>query len=594
MCPVGYDRSFIPTFICQLITDREAHMTQTPDNAHMMSAPGEMFEIETLDIRGVPTKTWKAAPPTLLAVWELAAAHGQATYLVYEDERISFNEARDRVNALASGLAATFGVQQGDRIAIATRNYPEFVIAFWATISLGAVVVPLNAWWTGPELSYAIEHSGAKVVIADDERLERLKDHLKTSPRPALIAVRTASVPEHATAYEEVLRAGKGRELPRPNIAPDDDATILYTSGTTGKPKGAVGTHRNSTHFIWNGVYAQTVRAFAAAAAAASSGVAPPAPPTQTATLLTFPLFHVGGLQSHLLPYTLLGGKLVLMYKWDPDLAVDLILREDVNAFSGVPTTAFALLERARERGVSLPSLLGVSSGATLVPPELVRQIDTQFSHRVAPGNGYGLTETSGAMVYNAGETYVSRPNSVGQPIAPVNSVKIVSPAEGNEAPVGELGEIWLKGPTVVRGYYSDPAATEASFGDGWFRTGDLGRLDSEGYLYIVDRLKDVVIRGGENVYSAEVEAVLFAHPDITDAAIVGLPHPLLGEEVAAVVRIRDGSGLDAAKLTAYVKEQLAAFKVPSQWWLRADELPRNAAGKVLKRNLREDFPKQK
>ncbi|MEZ5248443.1 MAG: AMP-binding protein [Ilumatobacteraceae bacterium] len=307
------------------------------------------------------------------------------------------------------------------------------------------------------------------------------------------------------------------------------------------------------------------------------------------ATLLTLPLFHVGGLQSFLLPFTASGGKVVLMYKWDADQAVDLIDREQVTSLAGVPTTVFQLLEAAAAKGSELASLTGLSSGATLVPPELVRRIDEQSKSRVAPGNGYGLTETSGAAIANFGPAYVARPDSVGLPISPVIEVRIADD-QGSPLPAGEVGEIWLKGPTVIKGYFNLPEATAAAFTDGWFHTGDAGRLDDEGYLYVVDRLKDVVIRGGENIYAAEVEAALYEHPDVTEAAIIGIPHPRLGEEVGAVVRVREGSTLSADDVRAHVGERLAAFKVPSQVWISGDELPRNATGKVLKRQLRESL----
>ena len=297
-------------------------------------------------------------------------------------------------------------------------------------------------------------------------------------------------------------------------------------------------------------------------------------------------MFHVGGLQSALLVYAAIGGKIVLMYKWDAVEAVDIIEREDITAVAGVPTTMFQLLEVAHAQGRELPSLASVSSGATLVPPELVRRIDSQLASRAAPTNGYGLTETSGAAIANGGQAYIDRPDSVGTVISPVIEVKIVG-ADGTDLATGDVGEIWLKGPTVVRGYFNNPEATAAAFKDGWFATGDLGRLDDEGYLYVVDRLKDVIIRGGENIYAAEVEAALYEHPDITEAAIIGIPDERLGEEVGAVVRVRDGAGLNEDDIRTHVRERLASFKVPTRIWITNEELPRNAAGKVLKRELR-------
>ena len=329
------------------------------------------------------------------------------------------------------------------------------------------------------------------------------------------------------------------------------------------------------------------VRAAAAAGvpSAGADGGAPPPP----STLLTFPLFHVGGLQSHLIPYTAYGGKLVLMYRWDADRAVDLIEREAITNFSGVPHTALDLLDRAAARGVALEASRDSPPAPLSVPPELVRRVDRQFSSRVAPGNGYGLTETTGAMIVNMGADYVGRPDSVGKPLAPVVGVRVVGP-DGRDVAPGEVGEIWINGPTIVRGYHNNPDATAAAFTDGWFHTGDLGYLDEDGFTHVVDRLKDVVIRGGENVYAAEVEAALFEHPDVADAAVVGVPHPTLGEQVAAVVRSRPGRHLDAAAIQAHVAQRLAAFKVPSVVEVREAELPRTATGKVLKRQLREEL----
>jgi long-chain acyl-CoA synthetase len=533
-----------------------------------MAEADELFAIDVIDVRGVPTKVFRHAPPSLRAIWDASLAHGDATYLVYGDERLTFAEAHAQVRALAHRLRTWHDVRQGDRVAIATRNHPEWAIAFWATVGIGAVAVPLNAWWTGPELAYGLADSGAVVLVADDERLERIEPHLGRTAVRATIGVRTerGDVP-----WAEAV-AGEGPPLPEVAIDPEDDATIMYTSGTTGRPKGAVATHRNFGAFLMNALHR--------AAAGTSAGPAATAPPS---TLLTFPLFHVGGLQSFLLPFTASGGKVVLMYRWDAEEAVDLVEREQVTTVAGVPTTVFQLLEAAAAKGAAMSSLAGISSGATLVPPELVRQIDARD---LAPGNGYGLTETSGAAVANLGPAYVAKPDSVGLPVSPVMEVRIAG-VDGEPVAPGEVGEIWLKGPTVVRGYFNLPEETAGSFTDGWFHTGDLGRLDEEGFLFVVDRLKDVVIRGGENVYAAEVEAALYEHPAVTEAAVIGVPHERLGEEVGAVLRVRDGATVTEDDLRSWVAERLAAFKVPSRVWLTDEELPRNASGKVLKRELR-------
>lgn len=537
------------------------------------------FEVETIDVRGVPTKVFVNAPRSLREVWDASAAHGDATYLVYGDQRITFADAHRQVRSFARWLGEQ-GVGQGDRVAIAMRNYPEWAVAFWATQAVGAVAVPLNAWWSGPELAYGLTDSGALVLVVDDERAERLAPHLGDTEIRAAVLVRTERALPGGIPFADVV-AGEAPELPDVDIDPDDDAVIMYTSGTTGRPKGATQTHRNFASFLMQMGYRGAVAALDQPAAAT--------PARPMATLLTFPLFHVGGLPSFLLPYTASGGKIVLMYRWDAEEAVRLVDREQVTALAGVPMTVFQLLETAEAMGSDLASLGGISSGATLVPPELVRRIDRQTSSRAAPGNGYGLTETTGAAIGNFGARYVAKPESVGRPLSPVIDVRVAGP-DGEAVPDGEVGEIWLKGPTVVRGYYGLDDETARAFTDGWFHTGDLGRIDEDGDLHVVDRLKDVVIRGGENVYAAEVESALYEHPDVVDAAIIGIPHDRLGEEVGAVVRVRVGSTVTIAAVRDHVAERLAAFKVPAHVWLVETELPRNATGKILKRELRERY----
>ena len=551
----------------------------------MTTAPGGLFEIVEEHVRGVPTRVFTLAPPTLRSVWDASAAHGDRTYLVYDDDRYTYLDAHRIVAALADRMIGTYGVRPGDRVAIAMRNYPEWAFAFWATVAVGAVAVPLNAWWSAAELEYGLRDSGSVVVFADDERAARLESLPGDTSVRHVVLVRTDRELPGSERFDVAVAGaadGDATVLPAVDIHPDDDASIMYTSGTTGHPKGAVATHRNYTAHLMNSVYRTMMMA-------AASGAQAPSPPAQPATLLTLPLFHVGGLQSFLLPFTAAGGKVVLMYRWDAVEALDLIERESVSALAGVPLTVFQLLEAAAEQGRTLPSLSGLASGATIVPPELVRRIDRQLESRVAPANGYGLTETSGAAVTNSGSEYLDRPDSVGRPISPVMEIRVVG-LDGVDVATGDVGEIWLKGPTVVRGYFGNDAATAAAFTDGWFHTGDLGRLDADGSLYVVDRLKDVIIRGGENVYAAEVEGALYEHPDVVEAAIIGVPHDRLGEEVGVVLRLRPGSSTTVDDITAHVGSRLAAFKVPTRVWIRDQELPRNAAGKVLKRELRDSL----
>ena len=570
----------------------EAQETGATDDqaATPPTGPGDMFEVVDEVVDGVTLRVFKNTPRSMRDVWAGSAAHGDADYLVFEGRRLTYRQAHAAVASLSRRLVGDLGVARGDRVAIAARNLPEWVIAFWATTSAGAVVVPLNAWWTGTELAFGLSDSGSTVLVADRERLARMEGLLAGTPVRTVIALSEGgnaggTAPADAIPIEDLV-GDADATLPDVAIGPDDDCTIMYTSGTTGRPKGAVGTHRNATASVMNALYVAFGMA-ARAGGGAGAGEGPPRPP---ATLLTLPLFHVGGLHTVLFPYTAAGAKVALLRRWDAAAALDIIEDEQVSVMGGVPTTLFELLDEAKRQGRTIESLGSVGSGATLVPPELARRIDDQLGSRAAPGNAYGLTETSGVAMLNTGADYLARPESVGRPISPVVEVRLASP-DGEPVPHGEVGEILLRGPIIVRGYHGRPDATAEAIVDGWFRTGDAGRME-DGFLYVVDRLKDVIIRGGENVYAAEVEAALYEHPAVAEAAIVGLPHPRLGEEVAAVIRLHPtesgAAGATAESLRAWLAERLAAFKVPSVIEITTDPLPRNATGKVLKRTLRE------
>ncbi|MGD0592857.1 MAG: AMP-binding protein [Acidimicrobiales bacterium] len=553
--------------------------------------PGQMFEVVEADINGLPTRVWKNCPPTLRAILEQSQAFGEATFLVYEDERMSFAEHFAEVATFSRLLAERYGVQAGDRVAIVMRNYPEWVVAFWAAAALGAVIVPLNAWWTGPELAYGLADSGTKVAVVDAERLGRLLAHLGelgVSGLEHVIVVRpedsreSVQVPADVARYEAVMAEARGDEpqLPPADIDPEDNATIFYTSGTTGKPKGALGTQRN---ICTNLLSLAFISARGQVMAGAAPGESTPGA-TQNACLLSVPLFHATGCHSILVANTASGGKIVMMRRWNPERALELIERECVTIFGGVPTMAWQVLNSPDFATRDTSSVRTISYGGAPAPPELVRRIKQQFPSGNA-SNGYGLTETSSVTSMNSGDDYVRKPMSCGPPV-PVCDVRVVGP-DGVDLPPGEAGELWIKGPNVVKGYWNKPEATAASFSDGWLHTGDVARLDDEGFIFIVDRAKDMVIRGGENVYSAEVEAALFEHPAVADAAVIGVPHEVLGEEVGAVVVLRPDAEATADELRAHVAERIASFKVPTHIWFSSEPLPRNPAGKVLKRDLR-------
>ena len=558
----------------------------------LLTAPGAPFEMETLEVRGLPTRVWKNAPPTLRAVVEAGRAHGERIFLVHDDERVSFEAFYRAVSAFARELEKQ-GVVKGDRVAIVMRNLPEWPVAFYAAAALGAIVTPLNAWWTGPELEYGLNDSGTKILIADIERLERLAEHLHACPaieRVYVSRMSDDSADPRLTKLESIIGEPNrwadlpDQALPAAEIGPDDDATIFYTSGTTGKPKGALATQRNiNSNIMASGC--------AAARSFLRRGEQPPAPDPdapQRASLLSVPFFHATGCFAILNPSLVGGAKLAMMRRWDPVRAFELIEREKITSAGGVPTIAWQLIEHPLRENYDLSSLESVAYGGAPSAPELVRKIKETFP-RGAPGNGWGMTETSATATSHGAEDYEHRPDSCG-PAVPVTDLKIMTVEGDRELAVGEVGELWCRGPQVVKGYWNKPEATAQTFQDGWVKTGDLARLDEEGFCFIIDRAKDMLIRGGENIYCIEVENVLYDHPAVMDAALVGIPHKTLGEEPGAVVTLKPGAEASQDDLRSFVAERLAAFKVPVKVIFWHETLPRNANGKIVKSELRKLF----
>jgi acyl-CoA synthetase (AMP-forming)/AMP-acid ligase II len=551
----------------------------------LLTAPGSRLEMAEAVIRGNPTRVWKNAPPSLAHLARHSRSHGERLFNVYEDERIGFEPSFRATAALAAALAR-LGVGKGDRVAIAMANLPEWPAAFFAIVALGAIAVPLNAWWTGAELEFGLSDSGAKVLICDEPRWRRIEPHRVDLPGLEHVLVsRAASGTTGAGRLEDLIGPPPSwnglpdADLPDVAIAPDDEATILYTSGTTGRPKGALGTHRNLLTNILSVGYSN-------ARAALRRGEAPPEPQAKIA-LIVIPLFHCTALSAMLMGTMVAGHTIVFMRKWDPLEAMAIIERERVQLTGGVPTIAWQILEHPERHRFDLSSLETVSYGGAPAAPELVKKIWEEFG--ALPGNGWGMTETTATVTSHVGEDYLNRPDSAGPPV-PVADLKIMSPDGTRELPTGEVGELWAKGPQVVQGYWNNPEATAAAFVDGWVRTGDLARLDEEGFVYVVDRAKDMVIRGGENIYSIEVENVLFDHPAVMDAALIGLPHRTLGEEPAAVVHLAPGAIATEEELKAWVRERLAVFKTPVRIAFLPQPLPRNANGKILKQELKALF----
>ncbi|MDJ0866384.1 MAG: AMP-binding protein [Myxococcota bacterium] len=543
-----------------------------------LTGPGGRFEIVEREVRGRPTRVFANAPPSLRALFDVSRGRGDDVFLVYEDERWSFARVMEHTDAVAALLVERYGVAPGDRVAIAMRNYPEWITSFAAITSIGAIAVSLNAWWTADELEYGLRDSGSRVLVGDAERVERVAPRLAELGTRAVVVRAEAAPPAGVDRLEQVLPLGAA--MPAVEIDPDQDATILYTSGTTGHPKGAVSTHRA----VLSALLAFGCRAGVTAAMNPGEREKHPFP---VSFILVVPLFHVTGCVAVMLSAFAAGNKLVMMYKWNPERALELIEREQITNFVGVPTMSWDLLESPDFASRDTSSLLAVGGGGAPAPPELVRRVDRSFKSG-RPGIGYGMTETNAYGPQNSGDDYLRKPTSAGR-VVPVVELRVTG-QDDRPLPVGEVGEIWFRGPNLIRGYWNKPEATAETIVDGWLRSGDIGRLDEEGFVYVEDRAKDMVLRAGENVYCAEVEAAIYEHPAVYEAAVFGLPHERLGEEVAAAVYCRPGERLDADDLRRHVGERIAGFKVPTYVEIAEAPLPRNASGKILKRSIRDEI----
>lgn len=549
-----------------------------------LTGEGAPFEIVTVDVGGLALRAYKNAPSDMRQVWLGTAGHADAVYLVYEDERITYAEAHALVAAAARSLVDRFGVKPGDRVAISMRNYPEWVLAYWATISVGASVVGMNAWWTGPEMAYALNDAKPKILIADRERLERLDSVRDQVGDLQLVTVRMDDAPAGSVPWSELV--GGGGALPDAEIDPDSDACIFYTSGTTGRPKGAQLTHRGCTNNIMSMAFWNSASPVALAAAGRKADKDPGAGSSHPPCFLVVtPLFHVTACNCVMHGASLTGAKLVLMYKWDAGAALELIERERVTTLSGVPVMSRELIAHENFAKTDTSSLKSLGGGGAAIQPDLVEKIEAKVSS-ARPGTGYGMTEACGVITMNSADFFLDKPETAG-PILPSFEVMIKGP-DGKPVRDGGVGELCVRGAQVIRGYLNRPEATSETIQDGWLHTGDIARIDDDGFIAIVDRAKDMLLRGGENVYCAEVESAIFEHEAVAECAVIGVPDDRLGEEVGAAVVVADGATIDPAALRAFVKERIAAFKVPRYIWLLDEPLPRNASGKFLKPDLRD------
>ena len=539
-----------------------------------LTKSGERYELQRVEINGVPLRVFKNAPSSLRALY--TETRSDKPFIVFDDERLTFAEAYRKAARIAHVLVHQYGVGKGDRVAISMRNYPEWILAFMAATSIGAIAVAMNSLWPSEEMEYGLEDSGTKVLFADQERLDMLAQCSKDLNARA-IAVRPTRANDGAPELTQLLKDVGEIEMPAANIAPEDDAMIVYTSGSTGQPKGVVSTHRNilSALLSWE---------LDARVAGLMADVKPAAPANQPATLLAVPLFHTTGSHAVYLSSYRAQRKIVAMYKWDPEQAAALVERERITSFIAPAAMTGDLVWEAKRTERDLSTLLTVGGGGAPRAPEQVKQIEASFA-KALPNTGWGMTETNAIGTGIGGLDYLERPGSSGRCSA-VLDLKVVD-ENGAELPPGERGELLVRGTSMFRGYWNRPEINAELFNDGWFRTGDVAYLDDESYLFIVDRIKDLIIRGGENIGCGQVEAALLMHPDVQEAAVYAVPDERLGEEVGATVYGSESINTDA--LRDFLHEHLARFAVPRYIESSPAPLPRTASGKIFKRQLRDE-----
>ncbi len=544
-----------------------------------ITAAGEPYElVDRDDIRG-PVRTFVNAPVSLRQVYEEAIS--DVEFIVADDQRWTFAEFWNDAATIGHMLVHELGVKKGDRVAISMRNYPEWMLAFTAATSVGAVAVAMNSLWNADEMAYGLNDSGASVIFADAERLALLESMETPIDGLRVVAVRHSGSPAADVELSERMAAIGAVPMPEVEIAATDLALILYTSGSTGHPKGVLSNHHNVIVALmaWEVEYGALVeRPGNVVAPEESSGLVP-------ATLLGIPLFHVLGLHAVFLGSFRGQRKLVTMYKWDASVAAELIERERIITFTGPPAVSGDLVRVAQSEGRDLSSLLTVGGGGAARPPAQVGQIDDSFE-KALPNTGWGMTETNAIGTLILGAEYSERRLSSG-PALCVIDLRVVDD-EGNELPSGERGELQVRGPSMFREYWNKPEATADSFAEGgWFKTGDVAYIDTDGHLFIVDRIKDLIIRGGENIGCGGVEAALSSHPKVIEAAVYSVPDERLGEEVGTTMYVTED--FDEAELREYLVDHLAKYEIPRYITTMMEPLPRTGSGKLLKRQLRED-----
>ncbi|MFT5693175.1 MAG: long-chain acyl-CoA synthetase [Oceanicoccus sp.] len=545
-----------------------------------LTAKDAAFEIAKVEVRGEKIKAYVNAPSSLRDVWLMSQQFADRDYLVYQDERWTYARAHKEVASIAAWLRSQ-GIGPGDRVAIAMRNYPEWLLTYWACTSQGIAAVGMNAWWIAPEMAYALKDSNPKLMVCDQERLDRFSEIQDSFSDLTIVGVRTTSEHANVIPFSELTETEAA--LPDADVQPDDDACIFYTSGTTGNPKGAQLTHRGCVNNLMNLAFSAAV--FPTAVARFKNVELPnPEDAPIGSALITTPLFHVTANNCLAHGNTLTGGKLIHMYRWDAGEALRLIEKEKITSVSGVPTMSREILAHPDFEKYDTSTLLTLGGGGAQLQPDLVAKIDKAVA-TARPNTGFGMTETCGIITSISGDFFVDKPDSCG-PAMPNFETKCID-SEGAEVAIGEVGELLVKGAPVIKGYINRVEATAESIIDGWLHTGDVARIDEHGFIFIVDRVKDMVLRGGENIYCAEVESIIYNMPDIAECSVFGVDDDRLGEEVGVAIVLKDGSSSTAADIREFCLKHGAKHKAPRYIWVLDESLPRNANGKFLKRELK-------
>ena len=546
-------------------------------------AEGAPFHVEEIEVRGSSMRVYATAPASLRDIWLGSAVHQEADYLVYGDERWTYDKAHRDVAAIANWLQQR-GVVKGDRVSIAMRNFPEWLLCYWACVATGITVVGMNAWWVEKEMEYAFNDANPKVLFTDSERLKRFLNIREKFTEIITVGIRLAETVNNVIPFDSLL--GTGGSLSAVVIEPDSDACIFYTSGTTGYPKGAQLTHRGCVHNILNLAFSANLSTLTQYRLQGEEPPEPKAAPRSSA-LVTTPLFHVTANNCLAHSTTLAGGKLVHMYRWDALEALKLIEKERITNMTGVPVMSRELISHPGFDNYDTSSLLALGGGGAQLQPDLVGKIHSTVAN-ARPATGYGMTETCGVITSISGDIFLDKPESAG-PVLPTFEAKVVDNS-GNTLAKGETGELWVRGAPVIKGYINKPDATAETITDCWLHSGDIAKLDEEGFIYIVDRVKDMVLRGGENIYCSEVETCLHRIRDISECSVFSVPDDRLGEEVGVCIYLDKTSSLSANDIRDFCAQHIARHKIPKYIWFNSQPLPRNANGKFVKRELRDSL----